>query len=160
VGTRGREPAPTETQAVFDEAVGNLTVAIEESGAQVTADPLPAVTGDHQQLVQVFQNLIGNAIKFHGDQPPRVHVGAAESNGEWVFTVRDNGIGIDPNYFDRIFVIFQRLHGKDDFPGTGIGLALCKKIVARHGGRIWVDSAAGDGSTFHFTIPIQGGSPQ
>jgi PAS domain S-box-containing protein len=158
VGTRGAEFAPTDCGAAFDEAVANLKVGIEESGAQVSAEALPTVMADRAQIAQLFQNLIGNAIKFHGAEPPRVLVSAVESDREWVFSVRDNGIGIDPSYFDRIFVIFQRLHGKEEFPGTGIGLALCKKIVARHGGRIWVESGAGDGTTFHFTIPIQGDS--
>jgi two-component system, chemotaxis family, sensor kinase Cph1 len=123
----------------------------------VTHDLLPTVVADDTQLTQLFQNLISNAIKFRGDQPPRVHLSAARNENEWVFAVRDNGIGVDPEYADRIFVIFQRLHTSADYPGTGIGLALCKKIVERHGGRIWVDSHPGQGATFYFTLPF---SPQ
>lgn len=135
-------------------ALNNLHMAIERHQAVVTHGPLPTVIADGVQLTQLFQNLISNAIKFHGDQPPRVHLSVAQQENEWVFAVRDNGIGIDPQYADRIFVIFQRLHTPADYPGTGIGLALCKKIVERHGGRIWVDSHPGQGATFYFTLPF------
>ncbi len=154
VGTRGKELAPTDTARVFDAARDNLMKAIEESSAEVTSDNLPTVMGDESQLVQLFQNLIGNAIKFRGERPVKVHVGAERRDGEWLFSVSDNGIGIDSQYAERIFVIFQRLHGKAEYSGTGIGLAVCKKIVERHGGRIWVESAGpGEGSTFYFTLP-------
>jgi PAS domain S-box-containing protein len=159
VGTRGRELKPTDSQAAFEAARANLRRAIEEAGAEVVClGELPTVVGDHTQLVQLFQNLISNAIKFSGqeEEVPRVEVGAKRLVGpqeeEWLFWVRDNGIGIEERYKERIFRIFQRLHGKDEYGGTGIGLAVCKKIVERHGGRIWVDSEVGEGSTFYFTL--------
>jgi PAS domain S-box-containing protein len=153
VGTRGRDPEPTDAQAALDQALANLRAAIEASGAAVTHDPLPTVRADGSQLVQLFQNLVGNALKFRGGEPPRIHVGAREKDAEVVLSVRDNGIGIDPQYFERIFVIFQRLHSKAEYEGTGIGLAICKKIIDRHGGRIWVESQPGQGSTFYCTLP-------
>jgi light-regulated signal transduction histidine kinase (bacteriophytochrome) len=119
----------------------------------VTHGPLPTVVADPTQLRQVFQNLIGNAIKYCGERPPEVHIDVEHRAGEWQFTMRDNGIGIDPQYFERIFGIFQRLHTRREYPGTGIGLALCKKIIERHGGRIWVVSQPEEGSTFCFTMP-------
>jgi light-regulated signal transduction histidine kinase (bacteriophytochrome) len=153
--TTQRAPAkPTECTQAVAAALDNLHMAIEKQHALVTYDPLPTVVVDGTQLTQLFQNLISNAIKFHGDRPPHVHLSAARHDNEWVFSVRDNGIGIDQQYADRIFVIFQRLHTSADYPGTGIGLALCKKIVEQHGGRIWVDSHAGQGSTFYFTLPF------
>jgi light-regulated signal transduction histidine kinase (bacteriophytochrome) len=130
-------------------------VAIEENNARVTHDELPIVMADETQLVQVFQNLIGNAIKFHSEEAPHIHVSAEKNKKEWIFSVRDNGKGIDPQYHDRIFVIFQRLQGKGEYPGTGIGLAICKRIIERHGGRIWVESEPGKGSTFYFTLPAR-----
>jgi signal transduction histidine kinase len=157
VTTRGEDPQLTDTQVVFDQTIVNLKFAIEESGAEVTSDPLPTVMADATQLGQVFQNLVGNAIKFRGQEPPRIHVGAQQENNHWLLSVRDNGIGIDPQYHDRVFVIFQRLHGRDGYQGTGIGLAICKKIVERHGGRIWIESAFGEGTTFYFTVPCGGG---
>ena len=126
---------------------------VQQNLAEVTVGPLPVIVADATQLGQVFQNLIVNAIKFHGDRPPRTGVSAAERPGHWVFTVSDNGIGIAPEYFERIFVIFQRLHTIEEYGGTGIGLAICKKIVERHGGHIWVESKVGEGSTFYFSIP-------
>ncbi len=153
VETRGKEFSSTEADAALDNAVRNLKVAIEETHAIVSHDPLPTVPADATQLCQIFQNLIGNAVKFHGPERPRIHVSAKQQGGEWCFSVRDNGIGIDPRNSDRIFVIFQRLHAGREYPGTGIGLAITKKIVERHGGRIWVKSEPGQGSTFSFTIP-------
>jgi PAS domain S-box-containing protein len=155
VGSRGGAFEPVELDRVVERAQVNLEAAIEESGAEVTADPLPTVQGDPVQLGQLFQNLVGNAVKFRGEAPPRVHVSARREGGGWRISVRDNGIGIEPEYAERIFVIFQRLHGRAEYPGTGIGLAICKKIVERHGGRIWVESTAGEGSTFHFTLPAR-----
>jgi len=156
VGTRGREPEPTSAEQVLGRALQNLKVAIEESGARVTHDPLPEVMADDRQLEQLFQNLVGNAIKYRGDEPPCVHVRAERSNGSWMFSIKDNGIGIEPQYYERVFLIFQRLHTKKEYSGTGIGLAVCKKIVERHGGRIWVESEPGQGSNFMFTLSAKG----
>src|SRR5919109_304268 len=144
VSTRGRELEPIDSEAILKEALSNLATVIQESEGVVTHAPLPTVAADPTQLLQVFQNLIGNAIKYRGDRPPEVHIDAEHLAGEWQFTVRDNGIGIEPQYFERIFGIFQRLHTRKEYPGTGIGLALCKKIIERHGGRIWVVSQSGD----------------
>jgi nitrogen fixation negative regulator NifL len=155
VGTRAKALAATDCTAVLDQALANLKAAIETSGAVVTHDPLPTVMHDNLLLVQLFQNLIGNAMKFHVEMPPRIHVSAGQKGDEWVFAVRDNGIGIDPQYAERIFTIFQRLHTREEYAGTGIGLAICKKIVERRGGRIWVESQPGRGSTFYFTIPVR-----
>ncbi len=169
LGTRGSPFESISSQEILDQALENLQIAIHESKARVTHDPLPEVVADGSQLVQLFQNLVGNAIKFHGKKAPRVHVSAAllprppsarkeETRGrkkEWVFSITDNGIGIDPQYADRIFVVFQRLHSREKYEGTGIGLAICKKIVQRHGGRIWVESQPGKGATFYFTLPMK-----
>jgi chemotaxis family two-component system sensor kinase Cph1 len=159
VGTQAKELAPTAGDTVLGHVLDNLQVAIETAQAVVTHDPLPTVMADEVQLAQVLQNLIGNAIKFHGEAPPRVHVSAERDGGAWRFAVRDNGIGIDPQHFQRIFVIFQRLHSRAAYPGTGVGLAICKRIVERHGGRIWVESVPGEGATFVFTIPDRVGAP-
>ncbi|MEI7646049.1 MAG: ATP-binding protein [Chloroflexales bacterium] len=152
VGTRGKPLAPVDCDKILAQALANLALAIEESGTLVTHTELPVLTGDETQLTQLFQNLIGNAIKFHGADPPQIHVAAVWADGKWRFAVRDNGIGIEEAYFERIFVIFQRLHTRDTYPGTGIGLAICKKIVERHGGQMWVESAPGAGTTFFFTL--------
>jgi len=134
-----------------------VRLAMRETGAVVTRSDLPTVPGDEVRIGQVFQNLIGNAIKFRKkDVPPEIHVDAVERGGEWIFSVRDNGIGIEPAFRERIFQIFQRLHVREEYPGTGIGLAICKKIVARHDGRIWVESVPGEGSVFYFTLPASG----
>ncbi|MEO6697555.1 MAG: ATP-binding protein, partial [Gammaproteobacteria bacterium] len=138
---------------VFNEAVSNLQIAIQESNATVTCESLPAVYANPTSLLQLFQNLISNAIKFRADWPLKIHVGAERKNGVWQFSVRDNGIGIEPRYSSQIFMLFQRLPGQAKHPGTGIGLAICKKIVESLGGKIWVDSKAGEGSTFYFTLP-------
>jgi light-regulated signal transduction histidine kinase (bacteriophytochrome) len=156
VGTRGHPFEPINCETILQEALDNLKVAMEESGAVVTHDSLPTVTADSSQLGQLFQNLIGNAIKFRGNERPRIHVSANRNGNGWTFSVRDNGIGIAPEYTERIFIIFQRLHGRQQYPGTGIGLAICKKIVERHGGRIWVESTPEKGATFYFTLPKEG----
>jgi PAS domain S-box-containing protein len=153
VGTREKELKPTDCETVLDQSLNNLKVAVEENGAVVTHDPLPTVIVDNPQWVQLFQNLIGNAIKFRGNEPPCVHVSASPNGNGWIFSVRDNGIGIAPEYAESIFTIFKRLHGRQDYAGTGIGLAICKKIVERHGGRIWVESEVQKGTTFYFTLP-------
>ena len=153
VGTQARQFQPVDTQAVVDLVIGDLQRMIRETGAIVSREQLPTVTADPTLLAQLFQNLIGNAIKFHGEQPPRVHVSARDMGPAWEFHVQDNGIGIDPKHAGRLFVIFERLHNQDKYPGTGIGLAICKRVVERHGGAIWFDSEPGKGTTFHFTIP-------
>jgi hypothetical protein len=151
--TRSATFEPTGLAVVLQQALANLRAGIEASGAIITHDPLPTLTVDATQIMQVFQNLIGNAIKFRGPSPPTVHVGAQEDHGRWVCSVRDNGIGIDPQYSERIFQIFQRLHTRRQYPGTGVGLAICRRIVERHGGQIWVESQPGQGATFFFSIP-------
>jgi len=155
VGTRGKEFEEVDRGASLARALANLRASQEASGAVITHDAMPKVLADGAQLSQVFQNLIGNAIKFHGEEPPRIHVGAEVRDTVWVFTVKDNGIGLDTQYADRIFMMFQRLHNKAEYPGTGIGLAIVKKIVERHGGRIWVESKPGKGSSFGFTLARQ-----
>jgi len=154
VGTRKEPFEHIDCEAVFKETLLNLQLAIEGSGAMVSHDPLPTVSADRFQMVQLFQNLLSNAIKFHGQSSPIIHVGVEKRKREWLFSVRDNGLGIEEQYFQRIFQVFQRLHGRDEYSGTGIGLAICKKIVERHGGRIWVESTPGTGATFYVTIPV------
>jgi PAS domain S-box-containing protein len=154
VTTRAEEPEPTDSELVLNQALSNLELYIKENKATVSHDSLPEVMADNTQLAQVFQNLIINGIKFHSEEAPKIHISAEEKAGEWVFSVKDNGIGIDPQYSMKIFEVFKRLHNKEEYPGTGIGLAVCKKIVERHGGRIWVESELGKGSTFYFTLPL------
>lgn len=149
----GRDFEPVDCKDILNDTLANLWMAMEESGATVTHDPLPVVSADPLQLGQVFQNLIGNAIKFRSEEPPRVHVSAERDGKEWVLSVRDNGIGVDPEQAERIFRVFQRLHTREEYPGIGIGLAICKKIVERHGGRIWAEAEPGNGTTFCFTLP-------
>jgi len=156
VGRSKSPPAPVALEPVVQQALDNMRISIGESGAEVTYGPLPTVPGDEIQLLQLFKNLIGNAVKYRKkDVPPRVHISAVRKGNQWVFGVHDNGIGIEPQYHERIFVIFQRLHYREDYPGTGIGLSICQKIVENHGGRIWVESTLGEGSTFYFTLPAK-----
>ena len=153
VGTTGEPLRSTSSEVALQQALSNLHVVVADSGALVTHDPLPTVLADETQLVQLFQNLVGNAIKYQAQGVPQVHVSAAENADEtWTFSVKDNGLGIDPEYFERIFGMFERLHRRDEFAGTGIGLAISKKIVERHGGKISVESQPGEGSTFHFAL--------
>jgi PAS domain S-box-containing protein len=154
VSTRAKPFEPTNCETVFDQALANLKMAIEESDALVTHDPLPTVMADASQIVQLFQNLLSNAIKFRKEKP-RITVSAAQRGNEWLFSVQDNGIGIAPEFMEYIFKMFEREHASAEYPGTGVGLAICKKIVERHGGRIWVESEIGKGSTFYFTIPAK-----
>jgi light-regulated signal transduction histidine kinase (bacteriophytochrome) len=161
VGRVTGEFATVDLEVVLAQAIRQLEATLEEADAEVTHDDLPQVQGDASLLVQLLQNLIGNAVKFRSDEPPRVHIGVrrAPVDGRlWEFSCTDNGIGIDPLYEDKIFVIFQRLHGRETYGGTGIGLAMCKKIVEYHGGRLWLDSGAGEGrgggSTFRWTLPV------
>jgi light-regulated signal transduction histidine kinase (bacteriophytochrome) len=153
VGTKGQDLLDISSEDALQQALTNLRSAIEESGAQVTHDPLPPVLADETQLIQLFQNLVGNAIKYQTPGVPRVHVSAARNGAKkWTFSVKDNGLGINPQYFEKIFGMFQRLHKREEFDGTGIGLAICKKIVERHGGSISVESQLGQGSTFRFGL--------
>ena len=153
VGTHGGQFVPTSLEVPLQHALRNLQVSLQSVEAGVTHDALPTLAVDATQLMQVFQNLIGNALKFRGEQPPQIHVGATQQDRRWIVSVRDNGIGIEPQYYERIFQLFQRLHTRKQYPGTGIGLAICKRIVERHGGAIWVESQPGQGSTFYFSIP-------
>jgi light-regulated signal transduction histidine kinase (bacteriophytochrome) len=154
VGTQAKAFESTDCDAVLNRVLQSLKLAIDDNAAVITRDHLPVVLGDPVQLGQLFQNLLTNAIKFHGEKPPRVKISVKRTGSTCTMSFRDNGIGISPEHADRIFVIFQRLHTKTEYPGTGIGLAICKKIVERHGGRIWVEASPGGGSTFCFTIPV------
>lgn len=150
--SRGADLVPVSLDAALDRTTGNLALMMEEAGARLVRQPLPRVLGDENQLTRLFQNLVSNAVKFRRDAPPEIRISATDQGDEWQVAVSDNGIGIDPKYKDRIFVAFQRLHSQADYPGSGIGLTLCKRIIERHGGRIWVDSVPGQGATFHFTL--------
>jgi signal transduction histidine kinase len=154
VGTRGKEFIPADCNEVLARSLLNLIAAIDESGARITHDQLPTVPCDEFQLGQLFQNLIDNAIKYRGGKPAEIHVGCLRDGEMWRFAVTDNGIGIAPEFAERVFVIFQRLHTRQEYPGTGVGLAICKKIVERHRGKIWLESEPGKGSTFYFSLPI------
>jgi light-regulated signal transduction histidine kinase (bacteriophytochrome) len=151
VSTKTKAFEPTDCEAVLDQALANVKEAVEESGALVTHDPLPTVMADASQMVQLFQNLLSNVIKFRNEKP-LIMVSAAQKGNEWLFSVKDNGIGIAPEFMEHIFKMFEREYASAEYPGTGVGLAICKKIVERHGGRIWVKSEIGKGSTFYFTI--------
>lgn len=153
VGVRAFSVTLTDSAAAARSALANLQAAIAETKAKITLHSLPEVRADRAHLEQLFQNLIANAIKYHGPEPPEIVVAAERRGDMWQFSVRDNGIGIEPQYLQRIFMLFQRLHTREEYPGTGIGLAICQKIVERHGGRMWADSRVGEGSTFHFTLP-------
>jgi light-regulated signal transduction histidine kinase (bacteriophytochrome) len=152
VGTRGRDLERVDCNQALRESLANLKAAIDESGAAVECDDLPNVMADKGQLTQLFQNLIGNALKFRGEKPPRIRVSCKPQEKDYVIAVNDNGIGIDPRHTERIFQVFQRLHDREKYPGTGIGLAICKKIVERHGGKIWVESQPGEGASFLFNL--------
>jgi light-regulated signal transduction histidine kinase (bacteriophytochrome) len=154
VDTGDDEPGSIDCKFILNKVLFDIKAVIKENNATISHDPLPEVMADSTQIVQVFQNLIINGIKFHGEEAPKIHISAEKIANEWVFSVQDNGIGIDPQYSERIFEIFKRLNSRDRYPGTGMGLAICKKIVERHGGRIWVESKLGKGSTFYFTLPI------
>ncbi len=153
LSTRSNPPSPVVIDDVLASAIENLGLAIQEADAKLTWDPLPVLVADGRQLVQLFQNLIGNALKFRSDEPARIHVGVRMDGSDWLFSVSDNGIGMEMQYADRIFRVFQRLHVRARYPGNGIGLAIVKKVVERHRGRVWVDSEPGRGTTIFFTLP-------
>ena len=153
IESHGQPMKPVPASQAFEEAMTRLDTVIEAVDAEITCDQLPTVHGDSGQLCSLFQNLIGNAVKYCDQQPPKVHVGIAKTDDHWVFSVSDNGIGIDEAFHDRIFAVFQRLHSRTSYAGTGIGLAICRRIVDRLGGEIWVESKVGDGSTFFFSVP-------
>jgi len=156
VDRRGEAPQPISSAQVLDEVLTKLQRSIQESSAVVTHMPLPTVMADARQPGQVFQHLLSNALIFRREMAPAIHIGVERQDKEWVFAVRDNGLGMASEYFERIFVIFQRLHTRTEYPGTGMGLAICKKIIERHGGRIWVTSTPAEGSTFYFSLPDGG----
>jgi len=153
-GTETIRCVNVSSNAILNSALDNLKASIQESGGEVTSDPLPVIFSDPGQIARVLQNLIGNALKYRREAPPQIHVSASLTDAQWIFSVRDNGIGIDPKHAERIFQIFQRLHSTEAYPGTGIGLAISKKIIERHRGRVWLESTPGQGSTFFFSIPF------
>ena len=153
IGANRAKFTPVKIERVLDQVIENLRSAIDESGAEIVWTKLPTVPADFSQLLRVFQNLISNAIKFRREVPLRIQLTATQEANRWLFTVQDNGIGVEPDYFEYIFVAFKRLHTQDSHPGSGVGLAICKKIIEGHGGRIWVDSTLGEGTTFHFSLP-------
>lgn len=153
IDSQAKEFQKVSMEDVLGKTLDNLALVIREGNAVLSHEPLPTIKADDLQMIQVMQNLIGNAIKFRGEEPPRIHIGCDDEGDRWRFSVQDNGIGIDPQYHEKIFVLFQRLHTKEEYAGTGIGLAICKKIVERHGGRIWFESRPGSGTTFYFTMP-------
>ena len=154
VTTKAREFEPADCEFILNQVLSDLEVSIKENEATISYDSLPEIMADYTQLAQVFQNLISNAIKFRSKEAPKIHISAEKEGNQWLFSVQDNGIGIDPKYSERIFEVFKRLHKREEYPGTGIGLSICKKIVERHGGHIWVESELGKGSTFYFTLPV------
>jgi light-regulated signal transduction histidine kinase (bacteriophytochrome) len=153
ITTHAETPGLHDLESILKDALYNLQEAIKESEAVITYDEMPTLKVDRTQFLQLFQNFISNAIKFRRDIPPRIHIGVREGNVAWLFSIKDNGIGIESKYFDRLYNIFYRLHTKEEYPGTGIGLPICKKIIQRYGGKIWVESELGKGTTFYFTIP-------
>lgn len=158
INTKGKEFVSTNIKDVINKVLENLHSLIDRNQAVITIDNMPIASVDEIQFIQLFQNLIDNAIKFRKkDTVPQIHISARKEENEWIFSVKDNGIGIDPNSFRKLFIIFQRLHSREEYPGTGIGLAICKKIIGRHDGRIWIESRPGEGSTFYFSIPIKRG---
>lgn len=155
VGNSGKTLELINTEKVLDQALSNLHIVIQEHNAQIVRETLPSIVGNATQLIQLWQNLIDNSIKYRRDESPKIEIGVTAELEQYLFWVKDNGIGIDPKYSDRIFQIFQRLHTRQEYPGTGTGLAICHKIVERHGGKIWVESELGQGATFYFTLPIE-----
>lgn len=155
VGARQKTVKPTDCHSVLGQVIAGLSDEIEQNNVIITNDDLPTVMADASQMHELIKNLVCNAIKFSSEHAPRVHISAKQDGNKWLFSVQDNGLGIDPQYKDKIFLIFQRLHSKEEYPGTGIGLAICKRIVERHNGKIWVESNVGKGSTFYFTLPVK-----
>jgi light-regulated signal transduction histidine kinase (bacteriophytochrome) len=153
VTTHAKEFQRVDLERVLDDVLASLSVSLKESKATITHDPLPTIFSEPSQMGQVFQNLIANAIKFKGPKTPEIHISAVKGENKWIFKVSDNGIGIDPEHQEQIFDVFRRLHTRKKFPGTGIGLSICQKIIKNHGGKIWVESEPGQGSSFYFTIP-------